>query len=92
MAWSETKSASARSSSSESRALDTELPEPLRGDVRVVSPHAHLETARPAGDLLADPAEADQPERLVGELQPGEARPLPAALLEHAVGLRESGA
>ena len=51
--------------------------------------HPHLEAARPARHLLADPAEADQPERLVRELHAGEARTFPAALLERAVRLRD---
>ena len=58
-------------------ALDPELAEALGRDVRVVGAHAHLEPARAPGDLLADPAEADQPEGLVGELQAGEAASAP---------------
>ena len=85
----ETKSAPATSSSRRLRPLDPELPEALGRDVRVEGEDAHLEPARAPGDLLADPAEADEPERLVGELEPGEAGALPAPLLERAVCLRD---
>ena len=44
---------------------------------------------RPPGDLLADPAEAEDAERLAGELDPAPARALPAALLQRRVGLRD---
>ncbi len=70
-------------------ALDAQLAEALGGNVGVVCAHPHLEAAGAAGDLLADPAEADQPEGLVGELHAGEARALPAALLQRAVRLRD---
>src|ERR671931_645699 len=47
------------------------------------------ESASPASDLLADPAEAGEPERLVGELEPAEASAVPNALLERRVRLRD---
>ena len=69
--------------------LGAELAEPLRRDERVVGDDAHAETERPPGDLVADPAEAEHAERLVGELDPAPARALPAALLERRVRLRD---
>jgi hypothetical protein len=77
----ETKSAPATRSST--------LAEALGSNEGVVGSNPHLEAARAPGDLLADPPEPDQAERLVGELEPGEARTLPAAGREHAVGLRD---
>ena len=66
-----------------------EIPEPLRGHVGVVGQDVHLEGAGPACDLLPDPAEADDPECLVRQLESGEARSLPAALLQGCVRLRD---
>ena len=71
------------------RALDPELAVALLRDERVVRDDAHPETARPAGDLLTDPPEAEHAERLAGELDPAPLRALPAALLECGVRLRD---
>ena len=43
----------------------------------------------PPGDLLADPAEAEDAERLAGELDPAPARALPGSLLQRGVRLRD---
>ncbi len=67
--------------------LDADLAEALGGDEGVVGDDAHLQAERPARDLLADPAEAEDAERLLGELDPAEARALPAALDERGVRL-----
>ena len=69
-------------------ALDPELAEAVARDERVVRDDAHAERERPPGDLLADAPEAEDAERLVGELDPAVARPLPATLLERGIGLR----
>ena len=77
------------------RPVDAERTEGIRRDIRVVGEHAHLEAERPARDLLADPAEADETERLAGELEPAEARPLHRPLFNAACAcgmLRESPA
>ena len=69
--------------------IGAELAEPLRRDERVVADDPHAEPERPPGDLAADPAEAEHPERLVGELDATPARALPAALLQRRVRLRD---
>ena len=71
------------------RALDAELTEAVAGDERVVRDHAHAEPQRAAGDLLADPPEAENTERLVGDLDAAVARALPAPVLQRRVGLRD---
>ncbi len=71
------------------RALRAHVLETLGSHERVVGDHAHPEPERPPRDLLADPAEAEHAERLVRELDPAPARPLPAALLEGRVRLRD---
>jgi hypothetical protein len=70
-------------------ALDAELAEALLRDERVVRDHAHPEPGGAARDLLADPAEAEDGERLVRELDPAPARALPAAVLQRGVRLRD---
>ena len=82
-------SAAAKTSAGVSRALRAELAEALRGDERVVADDAHAEAEGAAGDLLADPPEAEHAERLVRELDPAPARALPAAVLERRVRLRD---
>ena len=69
--------------------LDAELAEALGRDERVVADDAHAEAERATRDLPADPAEAEHAERLVGELDPAPARPLPPALLQRRVRLRD---
>src|SRR5581483_6699370 len=56
-------------------------------DERVVADHRHLEAERAARDLLPDAAEAEDAERLAGELDAAEARALPAPLHECRVRL-----
>ena len=70
-------------------ALDAELAEAIGRDERVVGDDAHPEAERAARDLLADPAEAEHAERLAGELDARVRAPLPAALLERRVRLRD---
>ena len=60
-------------------ALDAELAEAVAGEERVVRDDPHAERERAARDLLADAAEAEDAERLVGELDAAVARALPAA-------------
>ena len=71
------------------RVLDAELAEPLVGDEWVISDNVHAEPDCPARDLLADPTEAEHAERLALELDSTPLRPLPAALLERRMGLRD---
>ncbi len=69
--------------------VDAELAEALGHDERVVADHVHPEPEGATGHLPADPAEAEDAERLVGELDPAPARPLPAPVLQCGVGLRD---
>ena len=69
--------------------LDAELAKALVRDERVVGDHLHAEADRPARDLLADPSEPEHAERLALELDPSPLRPLPPALLERGVRLRD---
>ena len=73
----------------EGSGLDAELAKALGCDERVVGDHLHLQAERPAGDLAADAAEPEHAEHLVGELDPAPLRPLPAALDECRVRLRD---
>ena len=61
----------------------------LGGDERVVGDEVHAEAAGAVGDELADAAEADDAERLVGELDALPAAALPAPGDERRVGLRD---
>ena len=70
--WSETKSDAAKALE-RLRLFDTQVAKAVGSDVRVVREDAHLERPRPPCNLLADAAEADEPERLVRELEAGEA-------------------
>ena len=58
-------------------------------DVRVEGDEAHAETAGTVGDELADAAEADDPQRLVGELDTLPPAALPATVDEGGVRLRD---
>ena len=66
--------------------LGAELGHALGGHVRVVGDGAHAERARPRRHEPADAAEAEQRERLVGELDAGEALALPGAVAQRALG------
>ena len=66
--------------------LGAELGHALGRDVRVVGDRAHAERARPRRHEPADAAEAEQRQRLVGELDAGEALALPGALAQRALG------
>ena len=68
--------------------IDVHLPGPLGGDERVVGDEPHPERHGPLRDELADATEADDAERLVGELDALPLRPLPPAGDERGVGLR----
>jgi hypothetical protein len=70
-------------------ALDAELAEPVGRDEGVVRDHLHSEPECAPRDLLADPAEAEDADRLLRELDPSPLRPLPAAALERCVCLRD---
>ena len=67
--------------------LDAEVAEPVAPDEGVEGDDVHRKPERAPCDLLPDPAEPDDAERLPGELDPAVARPLPAALLERGVRL-----
>ena len=69
--------------------LDAEVPEAIDADERVVRDDRHPEPERAAGDLLADPPEADHAERLPGDLDPAPPGALPPTVLESGVGLRD---
>ena len=77
--WSVTKSARASTPSSVSCSTPG-LAEAVGRDERVVGDDAHLEPERAACDLLADAAEAEDAERLLGQLDPTPLRALPAAV------------
>src|SRR5215207_6569989 len=70
-------------------ALDSELAKALARDERVVGDDAHLEAGGAAGDLLADPPEAEHAERLVRELDAAPPRALPTARRQRRVRLRD---
>ena len=81
---------SARASTSSNVALSTPSSRNRSADdERVVGDDLHLQPERAPRDLLADPAEAEHAERLVGELDPAPLRALPAALDERRVRLRD---
>ena len=67
--------------------LDAGLPEAIGGDERVVGDHVHLQPERAPRDLLADAAETEDAERLLGELDPAPLRALPASRDERRVRL-----
>ena len=67
--------------------LDAQLPVALGGDVRVERDHAHPERPRALGHELADLAEAEDPERLLVQLDAGELRALPRAAGQRRVRL-----
>ena len=69
--------------------FDAELAEPIRGDERVVRDDAHPEPERAMRDLAADPSESEHAERLPGELDSREARPIPRSGRERSVRLRD---
>ena len=67
-------------------ARDAELGRLLGGEERIVAEHAHLKRQGPLGDFLADAAQADDAERLVGELRAHEGLAVPLALAELGIG------
>ena len=82
------KSAS-RSSSSSVDELDADLRGAGRLHVGVVGDDLHAEGAQPLRDEDADPAEADDADDLLGELDAGVLAALPLAVLQRGVGLRD---
>ena len=66
------------------RALHAELLVALGGHIGVVGDDRHAECLRALGDELADAAEADDPERLLVDLDSAELAPLPLAALSEA--------
>ena len=72
--------------------LDTELAVALVSDERVKRDHVHVEPLRALRDELTDPSEAEDPERLLVDLDAAELAPLPPALDERLVGLRDVAA
>ena len=77
-------SASSKRRSSRHRARGS-----ARRHERVVRDDLHLQTEGAARDLAADPAEAEDAERLVGELDAAPTRSLPAPFDQRCVGLRD---
>ena len=69
--------------------VGAELAEALGDDERVVADDAHPEPQRAPRDLAPDPAEAEDAEGLVGQLDSAPARALPAPLLQRGVRLRD---
>ena len=67
--------------------VDAELGEALGAHVGIEGEDLHVQAAREPRHLPPDAAEADEAERLPGELVAGEPRAVPAALLERGVGL-----
>ena len=86
--WSEAKSEAARSSGKRLDPVDAELGEALGAHVGIEGEDLHVQAAREPRHLAPDAAEADEAERLPGELVAGEPRAVPAAFLERGVGLR----
>ena len=68
--------------------LDAELAEALGGDERVVRDDTHPEPERAMRDLPPDPSEAEDAERLAGDLDSREPRAIPGAGLERGMRLR----
>ena len=68
--------------------LHAELAEALGRDERVVRDDTHPEPERAARHLPPDPPEAEDAERLAGDLDPGEPRAIPGAGLERGMRLR----
>jgi hypothetical protein len=68
---------------------DAELRGPARLDVGVVGDQRDAEGGQPLGDQLADPAQPDHADDLVGDLDAGELRALPGALAQRRVGGRD---
>ena len=71
----------------EAEQLDAHLLGPILGHERVVRHEAHPEALGAVGDELADAAEADDAERLVGQFDAFPAAALPATRDERGVGL-----
>ena len=69
--------------------LDAELAIALGADERIEGDHPHPERAGARRDQLADPAEAEDPKRLLVQLDAGELRALPLAGGQRRVGLRD---
>ena len=69
--------------------VDPELAKALVRHEGVIGDDVHPETDSPPRDLLADPTEAEDAERLPLELDATPGRALPAALLECGVRLRD---
>ena len=70
------------------RLLDPQLPVALGRDVRIERDHVHPERPGPLSHELPDLPEAEDPERLLVQLDAGELRPLPLAADQRRVGLR----
>ena len=81
------KSASA-SSSSRLTMRTPSCVERAGGGVRVIGDHGHVERGQPLGDQRADPAEAEDADHLVLQLDAGIGRPLPLPVLQRGHRLR----
>ena len=66
--------------------LDAQLGGPLLAEERIVAEHAHLEGLGPLGDRLADAAQADDAERLAGQLRAHVLVAVPLALDQALIG------
>ena len=87
--WSVTTSDAASSSSTVSACSTPRSRKRSAPDERVVRDDRHPEPERAARDLLADPPEADDAERLPGDLDAAPTGALPPAVLERGVRLRD---
>ena len=85
--WSVTTSDAAEQLLHRLRLLDAEVAEAVCPHERVVRDDRHPEPERAACDLLADPPEADDAERLPGDLDAAPTGALPPAVLERGVCL-----
>ena len=73
------KSQRGSSASRSATRLDAELAGPIGGEERIEADDLHVEPGGPAGDLAADAAQADDAERLAGELGADEFAAFPFA-------------
>ncbi len=88
VAWMETKSQAATSSSIVGTSATPELAGAIRAHERVVRDQPHAERVRALGDENADAPEADDAERLAVQLDAFPLRAIPRAVLQVGVRLR----
>ncbi len=84
--WTVRKSTSGSISWAEAQHLHAQLLGPGRRQERIVAQDLHLQGDGPGGHGLADPPQADDPQRLAGQLRAHELLAVPAALDQALVG------